>query len=199
MKKIKLSPKAAWFVAQMLRSCGNQSCDLAVAKLLGVTTFVYLDEFTTSEGWLKPVFGNLQEYALKEGLKELDVREVVRYFGGTHHINHMLPKVFRSNLKIILGDIDTGLVLDVLLPIENGAYQNGDVRIEIEDLFYLNPDDPGRTFAHRGLAINVPVTADDVLEILTQQKSHPDFARALSRVPSKISLPPNLKEAYQES
>jgi hypothetical protein len=195
---IYLNPDAARLVREMLGSCGNQSCDEVMAKLGLARVPISLTGFMDRESgsWMKPVFGSLQGYARTEGLYSLGVREVARYFGGKHHIEAMIRKASRSNLGMILG-LDAGLVLDVLLPLVDGEYHNGRWQLDMGDFIVANPKEEGVPCYHRGLVVNLPLTPDDVIEILGEQQASEEFAAAIERLKGPIVLPPEYLEALR--
>lgn len=200
---IYLDPDAARFVREMLSSCGNKSCDEAMSKLGLARAPISLSSFIDRESgsWMKPVFGSLQGFANDEGLYSLGVREVVRYFSGKHHIEAMIRKATHaepgiSNISVLMG-LDAGLVLDVLLPLNDGHYRNGGYDIDLGEFVTVNPDVPGVPCYHRGLVVNVPLAPAEVADILGEQSRVADFMAALSRLKSPIQLPPNYLEALR--
>jgi hypothetical protein len=159
-----------------------------------------LSDFIDKESgsWLKPVFGSLKAFAIKEGRHVLGVRDVARYFGGQHHIEGMIRKAYRSNIGILLG-YDAGLVLDVLLPLTEGEYRNGPWRLDVGDFVIANPEKPGTPCYHRGLVVNIELLPEDVLEILEEQRNSKEFAEAMNRLQSPIMLPEEYLEALRLS
>lgn len=195
-----LNPRGAGLLYWMLGSCGGDSCSPAMAKLKITKVSTALSSFTDSESgqWLKPVFGALQGYAIDEGISQLGAREVARYFGSQRHIDAMVPKVThqQSSLAVMMG-WDAGLVLDVLLPLIDGHYQNGGVDLDLGDYVVVNPDDKGVPCYHRGLVVNLPLTPRDVMKILEEQHRSHIFMEALRRLKSPVKLPAEYLEALR--
>jgi hypothetical protein len=171
-----------------------------MSKLGLARVSITLSDFVDKESgsWLKPVFGSLKAYAVKEGYHNLGVREVARYFGGQHHIEGMIRKAYRSNIGILLG-FEAGLVLDVLLPLIGGEYRNGPWRLDMGDYIVANPDKPGIPCYHRGLVVNIDLLPEDVLEILEEQRHSKEFAEAINRLKGPIKLPEEYLEALRLS
>jgi hypothetical protein len=193
-----LNPDASKVTREMLSSCGNTSCDVAVAQLALARVQVPLRDFVDKEtgSWQKPVFGSLQAYALAEGLDELGAREVARYFGGKHHIEGMIRKASQSNLGVLMG-LDAGLVLDVLLPLTDGHYRNGAWDLDMGEYVVANPKSEATPCYHRGLVVNIDLEPEDVLNILEEQRDSQEFADAMNRLSGPIVLPPEFLEALR--
>lgn len=199
MNEIIITAKAAHFVAEMLASCGNDRCDLASRLLKEVNKTRPLTDFRSNGGsWLKPVFGNLQSFAIEEGLAEIGLSEVVYYFGGKHHIAHMIRKATQSNLSFLMG-ADAGLVLDVLLPLEGNYYQNSGYELEFTNFVELSSGDTGTRFIHRGLIVSAEVSSDTVKRIKAEQEQSKEFFKALSRTKTPVRFPKNFLKALEES
>jgi hypothetical protein len=202
-KSVLLLPAGAAIVKEALNSCGSNSCDEAVHKLGLARVPVPLSDFhdRKSGQWLKPVFGSLKAYAQTEGIHHLGASEVARYFGGKHHIEGMIRKAMNtgpgiSNISALMG-LDAGLVLDVLLPLTDGCYRNGDWVLDMGEYVIANPDVKGVPCYHRGLVVNIPLTADDVLAILKEQRESKEFGAAIERLKSPIQFPPEYLEAIR--
>lgn len=193
-----ITPNAARFVLQMLHSCGNKQCETALARLALMRVSTPLTTFTDPETghWLKPVFGSLQAFAKSEGLYELDLPELVRYFGGAHHIEGMIRKAPASSLTRFVS-LDEALVLDVLLPLRDGHYRNGSWDLDMGEYVVVNPDSPGQPYYHRGLVVNLEVPPTVTLAILEDQRDSGDFAAAMGRIKGPISLPAEYLEALR--
>lgn len=192
-------PTGGWLIAKMLESCGSTTCDASVTELLSMKSPVPLSHFySEKEGaWTKPVFGNLKAYATDEGITELDVIAVAKYFGGKHHIRHMIPKARASGISYELGEA-AGLVLDVLLPLEEEVYKNDGFELVIKGGVSIN-DLKGRVSCyHRGLVVSLPLSEADVSQILAEQRQSPEFMAALKRIKSPISLRPEHQTALKE-
>lgn len=204
MKDITIQPEAARLIAIALSSCGNDSCDIAIQRLSKVSTPVSLSRFATKDGWLKPVFGNLQAYAIENGIRDLGVQDVTHYLGGKSHINDMVAKVYgpaggMSSIAYELGK-DAGLVLDVLLPLsEDGHYQNNGWDIDLGDYVLADPDDEGVLCYHRGLVVRLPLPPSLVVAILEEQRDHTEFRAAAERLGDRVELPRAHLEAIRLS
>ncbi len=196
MSKIILTPAAGEFVAKMLISCGAKGCDLSVSRLFGMNRPVNLTSFQSKGNWLKPVFGNLNQFATEEGLTEIDIDEVVYYFGGRHHIDYMIRKATQSDLGYLMS-LDAGLVLDVLLPLTNGFYQNGKEVLILESFVEVNSKDSGVAFFHRGLVVRADVSEEVVRRIFQDQRQSKEFMLALGRLGGSVALPENLLSALR--
>lgn len=199
MDKILIMPTGGWLVAKMLESCGSTTCDASVEELLSMKSPLPLSQFySEKEGvWLKPVFGNLKAYATDEGVTELDVIAVAKYFGGKHHIRHMIPKARASGISYELGEA-AGLVLDVLLPLEGETYKNEGLELIIKGGVRAD-DHRGRVSCyHRGLVVNLPLSESDVTQILAEQRQSPEFVAALKRIKGPVSLKIEHQKALKE-
>lgn len=199
MDKIQITPTGGWLIAKMLQSCGLMSCDSLVCKLDSLQKPVLLSSLYSKErgGWLKPVFGNLKAYAIDEGIDELDVVAVARYFGGKHHINHMIPKSRASNISYELGEA-AGLVLDVLLPLEGNRYINNGLDLVIEGGVEVGGLGGQARCYHRGLIVILPLSEEDVSRILADQLQSKDFVTAIKRLKSPVSLKPEHQIAIKD-
>ena len=202
-KVVYLTPDGAKLVHAMLGSCAADSCDVAMSRLSLVRVSTALQVFTDPESgsWQKPVFGSLQAYALAEGYYELGVKEVARYFAGRHHIEAMIRKATHtepgiSNISVLMG-LDAGLVLDVLLPLNDGHYQNGGHDLDLGEFVVVSPESSGVPCYHRGLVVKVPLSPAEVADILEEQGQVAEFMAALSRLKSPVQLPPNYLEALR--
>jgi hypothetical protein len=180
----------------MLLSCGNERCDLATSRLFNLKEEEPLDSFQTVHGWLKPAFGNLQLFAIEEGLKKIDLADMVYYFGGRHHIEYMIRKAERSDLGILMGR-EAGLVLDVLLPIVDGKYINDDLVLEFSEYVTSNPKTNGIALFHRGLLVKAKVHESVIESILEDQRKSAEFMAAAHRLKSPITLPANFISAMK--
>lgn len=193
-----LNPDGAWLVMKMLGSCGNDSCDAVVARLRITKVPTALTVFTDGKGnWQKPVFRSLQTYAVSENLLNLGVREVAHYFAGTAHIEGMVYKAVRSNLGMLLG-LEAGLVLDVLLPLEeDGHYRNGEWDLDLGEQVWVNPEAEGVPCAHRGLVVKLNLAPEDISDILREQRQSQDFAAAIVKLGGRINYPSEYLEALR--
>ncbi len=194
--EVMLHPDGAEILYWELGSCGNDSCDPVLRRLAGLKEAVPLESFTTADGWQKPVFGNLKAYAVDEKVSELNAAQVARYFGGSHHIEAMIRKAPRSNIGILLG-LDAGLVLDVLLPLAEGEYRNGDLALSVGNFVVVNPESQGIPCYHRGVVINIELGPEDLDYIYRSQRDSEPFVRAIKALNGKTDLPPEFIEALK--
>lgn len=197
MNKILLYPDGAAVLKKMLSSCGNLSCDYAVKQLENMEAPTELSSFQKDGQWIKPAFGNLQEYAKIEKIERLNELEVARYFGGKHHIKLMIRKAFQSHLGIEMG-LEAGLVLDVLLPIVDGKYTNDKYKLKFKNFVDISSDKNLPKFYHRGLIINLDLKKQDINEMLKEQIENKEFVKALSKMKSSVVLPENFIESLKE-
>lgn len=202
-KTVYLNPDGAKLVREMLGSCGNKACDEVMHKLSLARIPISLTDFVDRESgqWLKPVFGSLKAYAKTEGIHYLGASEVARYFGGKHHIEGMIRKAAGThegvnNLAVLMG-YNAGLVLDVLLPLTDGYYRNGNWFLDMGDYVIANPETEGVPCYHRGLVVNIPLAPDNVLGMLEEQRESKEFGAAIKRLKSPIQLPSEFLEALR--
>lgn len=198
MRRIYISEEAARFLAEILTSCGNNRCEPVLNSLFKQREAVFLDSFWRDGAWEKPVFGNLQHFAIDEKIKELGINEVICYFGGKHHIAHMIRKAARSNLSYLMGT-EAGLVLDVLLPLKGSLYSNAGYRLEFSNLVDNSSTEKGTRFVHRGLVVRAKVSKRTIERILAEQVSSPEFTKALNGLGKKIEFPENFIKALEEN
>jgi hypothetical protein len=199
LDKILIIPTGGWLVAKMLESCGSTACDASVAELLSMKSPIALNRFYFEEegAWIKPVFGNLKAYATDEEIVELDVVAVAKYFGGKHHIRHMIPKARASGISYELGEA-AGLVLDVLLPLDGEVYKNDGFELVIKGGVRVGDLKGTVSCYHRGLVVTLPLPEADVSQILAEQRQSPEFMAALKRIKGPVSLRPEHQTALKE-
>lgn len=198
MNEILIHSSGARVLSQMLSSCGNLSCDIAIEKLSKMEAPEPLSNFQSEGQWLKPAFGNLQEFAFSENIENLKAAEVAKYFGGKYHINHMIRRASQTHIGIDVS-IEAGLVLDILLPLTGYKYKyvNGGIELQFDNYVEFIKNSNGKKFYHRGLIMCFDLTDEVVNQILKEQRENKDFMEALKKLEKPARIPDNFIESLK--
>jgi hypothetical protein len=193
---ILITPGGARVLRAMIVSCGTAGCFDSIKRLENVKVRVPLTAVgQDAEGnWQMAAFSRLKNFAVEEGITVLDTYDVIRYFGGSFHINIMVRLSGHAGLGQYLGS-SVGLVSHVALPLEDGVYENAGHRLEFENYIVVNPSSEGHPFYHLGLVVHVPITQAQVKAIKAEQESSVEFVEALSKIKQPIVPPDEYWEA----
>jgi hypothetical protein len=189
--EIVITPRGAKCLRAMILSCGTAGCFEAIKMLESVSQKTSLTEIGLDKSgeWRMSAFQRLQWYANDKEIKKFDAEEIVRYFGGTLHIEIMERIANHAGLGQYLGK-DVGLVTHVLLPLQDGKYQNAGHTLEFENFIHLNPKEPGKSFYHLGAVVNVEVNSKVVRDILAEQARSEIFIKSLEKISGTVIKPP---------
>lgn len=188
-----ISPGGAKALRAMIVTCGSSGCFEAVRRLDAVdkpTSLVSLGQ-DKDGNWLMAAFQRLQWYAADRGLKTIEVADIVRYFGGSLHIEIMERIADHAGLGGYLGR-DVGLVTHILLPLQENAYSNEGYIVRFRDPLNLSfgPLQRGLLFYHLGAVVRLDVSKRVAEEILAEQADSEAFMGALSRLDGQTIVPP---------
>jgi uncharacterized protein (DUF3820 family) len=187
-----ITPDGAKVLRAMIVSCGSAGCFEAVKNLEAVTETVPLSSvgMDASGHWLMAAFSRLKDFAVDEGVVELDTFDVARYFGGAMHIRIMDAISDHAGMGQYLGPY-VGLVSHVLMPLTGGIYQNGALVVDLGGKYLtFNPNEKGVPCYHLGVVVNIPLSKEEVAIILADQAKSKAFTSAIAKLKGPI-IPPD--------
>lgn len=178
-----IDSKAALVLRQLILTCGSAGCFESMKRLEAVKGATSLAEIGRDDDghWRMSVFQRLLWYANEHRLERFEVDDLVRYFGGTLHIDIMDRLADHAGLGQYLGR-DVGLVTHVLLPLSGNSYSNGGYSVSFDNLLELNPEEGGARFYHLGAVLNIPVNPGVIRDIELEQFGSEAFVRSLQRL-----------------
>jgi hypothetical protein len=187
-----ITPAGAKVLRAMIVSCGSAGCFEAVKNLEAVaeTSPLATVGMDAQGHWLMAAFSRLKDFAVDEGIGELDTFDIARYFGGAMHIRIMDAISDHAGMGQYLGPY-VGLVSHVLMPLTDGVYRNGKLLVDFGGKYLtFNPEEPGVPCYHLGVVVNIPLTKAEVEVILEAQANSETFTSAIAKLKGPI-IPPD--------